>query len=178
MIKRGKKYCKLSELKVNVGENKLLIDKKINKNLNVKTYNLLNYKKQKYRQKYVVQKWYILTNLSSPEKIKKIYSQRMGIEAMFKDYKTGGYNLELAKANEIRLNNLILLISISHTISSFQVQKVKNKGVQEYILRTNEKGIKERIYSSLFVGLSMIYWAINDDFYQGISRKFNEPKLS
>ena len=69
---------------------------------------------------------------------------------MFKDYKTGGYNLESAKANEIRLNNLILLIAISYTISSFQVQKIKNKGVQEYISRTNEKGIKERINSSFF----------------------------
>ena len=39
-----------------------------------------------------VDKWYILSNLSSPEKIKKIYSQKMGIEAMFKDYKTGGDN--------------------------------------------------------------------------------------
>ena len=48
---------------------------------------------------------------------------------MFKDYKTGGYNLESAKANEIRLNNLIFLIAISYTISYFQVQKVKNKGV-------------------------------------------------
>ena len=46
------------------------------------------------------------------------------------------------QANEIRLNYLILLIAISYTISSFQVQKVKNKGVQEYILRTNEKGRK------------------------------------
>ena len=70
-----------------------------------------------------------------------------------------------AKANETRLNNLILLIAISYTISSFQVQKVKNKGVQEYILRTNKKGRKERIHSSFFVGLSMIYWAINDDFH-------------
>ena len=50
-----------------------------------------------------------------------------------------------AKANETRLNNLILLIAISYTISSFQVQKVKNKRVQEYISRTNEKGRKERI---------------------------------
>ena len=107
--------------------------------MNVKTYNLLNYKKQKYRQKSVFEKWYILTNLSSAEKIKKIYSQRMGIEAMFKDYKTGGYNLESAKANEIRLNNLILLIAISYAISSFQGQRVKNKGAQEYIARTNEK---------------------------------------
>ena len=122
------------------------------------------YKKPKYRQTSVVEKWYILSNLSSPEKIKKIYSQRMGIEAMFKDYKTGGYNLESAKANETRLNNLILLIAISYTISSFLGQKIKNKGVQKYILRTNEKGRKERRHSSFFVGLSMIYWAINDDF--------------
>ena len=75
MIKRGKKYCKLSELKVNIGEAKLLLNQTISKILNVKTYNLFVYKKQKYRQKYVLQKWYILTNLSSPEKIKKIYSQ-------------------------------------------------------------------------------------------------------
>ena len=68
------------------------------------------------------------------------------------------------QANEIRLNYLILLIAISYTISSFQVQKVKNKGVQEYILRTNEKGRKERKHSSFFVGLSMIYLAINDNF--------------
>ena len=47
-----------------------------------------------------------------------------------------------AKANETRLNNLILLIAISYTISSFQVQKIKKKGLQEYISRTNEKGRK------------------------------------
>ena len=69
-----------------------------------------------------------------------------------------------AKANKTGLNNLILLIAISYTISSFQVQKIKNKGVQEYISRTNEKVRKERRHSSFFVGLSMIYWAINDDF--------------
>ena len=90
IIKRGKKYCKLSELKVNIGENKLFFNKKITKVLKVRTYNLLNYKKQKYRQKSVLDKWYIFSKLSSPEKSKKIQSHRMGIEAMFKDYKTGG----------------------------------------------------------------------------------------
>ena len=62
------------------------------------------------------------------------------------------------------MNNLILLIAISYTISSFLGQKIKNKGVQEYISRTNEKGRKERRHSSSCVGLSMIYWAINDNF--------------
>ena len=31
MIKRGKKYCNLSELKVNVGETKLFLNQKITK---------------------------------------------------------------------------------------------------------------------------------------------------
>ena len=55
-----------------------------------------------------------------------------------------------AKANETRLNNLILLIAISYTISLFKVQKIKIKGVQEYISITNEKGRKKRIHSSFF----------------------------
>ncbi|NEO58472.1 MAG: transposase [Okeania sp. SIO3B5] len=103
MIKRGKKYCQLSELKVNIGEAQLLSNQKITKIKKVGTYNLLIYKKQRYRHKSVSEKWYILTNLSSPGKIKKVYSQRMGIEAMFKDYKTGDYNLESAKANETKI---------------------------------------------------------------------------
>jgi len=57
----------------------------------------------------------------------------------------------------MRLNNLILLITISYTLSSFKGEKIKNKGVQEYISRTNEKSRKERRYSSFFVGLSRIY---------------------
>ena len=49
-------------------------------------------------------------------------------------------------------------------MKNYSNPKIKNKGVQEYISRTNEKGRKERRHSSFFVGLSMIYWAINDDF--------------
>ena len=62
------------------------------------------------------------------------------------------------------MNNLILLIAISYTLSSFKVQKNKNKGVQEYISITNKKRRKERRHSSFFVGLSSICWAINDNF--------------
>jgi hypothetical protein len=62
------------------------------------------------------------------------------------------------------LNNLILLIAISYTLSSFKVQKNKNKGVQEYISITNKKEEKKEDTVVFFVGLSSIYWAINDDF--------------
>ena len=72
-------------------------------------------------------------------------------EAIFKDYKSAAYNLEASKAIENRLNNLILLIAISYAISSFQGKKIKNKGLQEYISRTNEKSRKERRHKCLIV---------------------------
>ena len=56
-----------------------------------------------------------------------------------------------AKTNEMRLNNLILLIAISYTLSSFEGEKIKNKGLQEYISRTNKKSRKERRHKCLIV---------------------------
>jgi hypothetical protein len=38
--------------------------------------------------------WFILTDLGSLPVAISAYKQRMGIEDMFRDYKTGGYNLE------------------------------------------------------------------------------------
>jgi hypothetical protein len=96
---------------------------------------------------------------------KKYIAREWELKQCLKTIKLVVTILVSAKANETRLNNLILLIAISYTISSFQVQKIKNKGVQEYISRTNEKGRKQRRYSSFFVELSMINWAINDDFH-------------
>jgi hypothetical protein len=48
-----------------------------------------------------------LTNIESLDEVIKIYRSRMGIDTMFKDCKTGGYNLEGSKANVQRLTNLI-----------------------------------------------------------------------
>ena len=53
MIKRGKKYCTLSELKVNLGETKLLLNHIFifPKILKVRTYNFLVYKKTEISSK-------------------------------------------------------------------------------------------------------------------------------
>jgi hypothetical protein len=40
----------------------------------------------------------LLTNFSNLEETLKAYKKRAGIEAMFKDCKSGGYNLESSKA--------------------------------------------------------------------------------
>lgn len=55
----------------------------------------------------------MLTNLSNLKTAIKTYNQRYGIEAMFKDCKTGGYNLKGSKASPDRLIKLILLIALA-----------------------------------------------------------------
>ena len=49
-------------------------------------------------------RWYFLTNLGDLKQSIDTFKCRSGIEAMFKDCKTGGYNLEKSHANNQRLN--------------------------------------------------------------------------
>ena len=97
------------------------------------------------------------------KRLKKYIVREWELKQCLKTIKLVVTILVSAKANETRLNNLILLIAISYTLSSFEGEKIKNKGLQEYISRTNERGRKERRNSSFCLGLSSIYWAINDD---------------
>jgi hypothetical protein len=48
-------------------------------------------------QKSCQEPWYILTNLGTLSAATSAYSKRMGIEEMFRDFKKGGYNLELTQ---------------------------------------------------------------------------------
>jgi hypothetical protein len=56
-----------------------------------------------------------LTSLKSLKLTLSFYAARWGIETMFKDCKTGGYNLEETRVNDRRLLALVLLISIAYT---------------------------------------------------------------
>lgn len=78
--------------------------------------NLAIYWKRKYQGKQPKESWYLVTNLDSADAAITAYQHRMGIEMMFRDCKSGGYNLEESKANPARLINLILLIAIAYTL--------------------------------------------------------------
>ena len=62
-------------------------------------FNLAVRWKRAYRGKQAKDPWYLLTNLDSLSKTLQLYSARFGIEAMFKDCKTGGYNIEKTKGS-------------------------------------------------------------------------------
>lgn len=77
---------------------------------------------------------------------------------MFRDFKTGGYNLENTHVSGERLIVLILLIAIAYTSATLQGQQIKHKGIQKYIGRVKEYGRNERRHSSFYIGLYGQTW--------------------
>jgi hypothetical protein len=102
--------------------------------------------------------WFILTNLEDLDTAIKAYKRRFGIEEMFRDFKSGGYNLEGTQVKGERLVVLVLLISIAYISATMQGEKIKRTGFQDYIGRVKEPGRVERRHSSFYIGLYGQEW--------------------
>lgn len=102
--------------------------------------------------------WFILTNLNSLELAITYYKKRFDIEEMFRDFKSGGYNLEETNVSGERLIRLILLIAIAYTSATIKGQEIKRKGVQKYVGRVKERSRAERRHSSFYIGLYGNNW--------------------
>src|SRR4028119_931625 len=123
-------------------------------------FNLAVYWKRKYRGKQENQAWYLLTNLPDLKTAVHIYSQRFGIEAMFRDCKTGGYNLEDSKASPDRLMRVILLIAIALTSAWLQGQRTLLQKQRTYVCRSQEKGRTRKRHSNFWIGLYGQNWIV------------------
>ena len=77
---------------------------------------------------------------------------------MFRDYKSGGYNLESTGVSGDRLIALIILITLAYTSSIMSGEKIKNKGVVKYVGRVKEKRRTQRRHSSLYIGIHGYAW--------------------
>ena len=76
-------------------------------------FNIAGYQKRRYRGHGEDEGWYLLTNLETLKEAVATFKCRSGREAMFKDCKTVGYNLEKTPASTERLKTLILLIAFA-----------------------------------------------------------------
>jgi hypothetical protein len=148
----------LSELGLAPGIKLFLTGVKFTKKKGFGQFSLAAYWKRKYRGKSQDEGWYILTNLNSLDTALKVYKARSGIEAMFKDCKSGGYNLEDSKASVERLTNLVLLIAIAYTCAGLQGQVIKSQGQQRYIGRLKELKRMTRRHSNFWIGLYGQMW--------------------
>ena len=170
---RYKKYKSLNSLDIKPGAKILYEEVLVTENEQKKRFNVVVYWRRKYKNKQLPQPWYLLTNIKNSEEVIKIFASRGGIEAMFRDCKSGGYNLEGSQANTQRLTNLILLIAIAiygsarsaiaYTASCLVGLKIRNTGHQEYINRLKLEGKNRPRHSYFWTGLYGTTWILSMD---------------
>jgi hypothetical protein len=129
-------------------------------------FNLVASWKRKYKGKQEDEPWYLLTNLPDLKNAIKIYGQRYGIEAMFKDCKTGGYNEEGCQASPERLIALMIVIALAMTSAWLQGKRTRLQRQEKYVCRPQETGRTRRRHSNFWIGLYGENWLIAFDYCQ------------
>ena len=89
---KGQPYQRLDSLEIVPGVKRYLTGLKVRKVKGFGQGAIAIYWKRKYRGRIEDEPWYLLTNLPNLSEAVKAYKKRVGIEAMFKDCKSGGYN--------------------------------------------------------------------------------------
>ena len=155
---KRRKFNSLSSIQIAPGQREFISGINITQKKGFGRFNLAIYWRRKYRNKQEKSPWYLLTNLGDLETAVKAYKQRWGIEAMFKDCKTGGYNLEGSQASQDKLVRLILLIALAMTSAWLQGENICSLGNSSYICRPKETGRTRRRHSNFWVGLYGHNW--------------------
>lgn len=158
-IQQGEQeYQQLKSLGLKPGKSFYLKQVKFTKQMRMSKVNLAFYWSKATKGKTKQEGWYLINNLSNLKQTIKAYKKRMGIEAMFRDCKSGGYNLEQCKAKDKRLLSLILLIAIAYTCAIEKGQAIAFQGIKEYVCRLKENSRKYRRHSNFWVGLYGSLW--------------------
>lgn len=150
----------LSSIPIHPGIRQFYTDINLTQKPGFGRFNLAVYWKRKYRGKQEDEAWYLLTNFPDLKTAIRIYSQRFGIEAMFRDCKTGGYNLEGSKASPDRVVRLILLIALAMTGAWLQGERTVLQRQQSYVCRSQEKGRTKKRHSNFWIGLYGQNWIV------------------
>jgi Transposase DDE domain len=150
-------WVELNELGLLEGISIFLEGVKVTKTKNIKGFNVACKWKRKVSGFSQKEGWFILTDLTLKLAIDR-YRQRFDIEEMFRDFKTGGYNLESTKVSGERLTSLLLLISLAYLSATIEGQLINQKGIQKYVGRVKETGRTERRHSCFYVGLYGHTW--------------------
>jgi Transposase DDE domain len=161
-------WFQLSDLGLTPGMSLYYRGVKVTKTKGFGGFNLAVKWKRKYPSQCSKETWFILTNLTSLSAATDAYAKRMGIEEMFRDFKRGGYNLEITRVGDRRLISLILLICLSYSLSTFVGQNIKSKGVAKYICRPTEPGRNYSRHSSFSIGLNGQNWVDSIAFFQDV----------
>ena len=178
-IKHGSWHC-LDKLGLKPGISLFYKNIKVTKTKQIEGFNVACKWQKKLQGSAPDEGWFILTNLGNLSTAIESYKKRFGVEEMFRDFKSGGSNLEDTNVTSHRLISLILIIAFAYSIATFQGQQIKKKGVQQYVGRVREYGRLTRRHSSFYVGLYGQSWVKFMDSCWGLIKdlmKLNRNKL-
>lgn len=128
-------------------------------------FNLVTRWKRAYRQNKANQVWYLLTNLESLDTALDSYAKRFSIEPMFRDFKTGGYNLESCRATGQRFVALVLLVAMAYTLTTEQGKRIRRKQIQHYVGRVSQPKCSCKRHSDFWLGLYGQLWIGSMDLW-------------
>lgn len=151
-------WCELDELGLKPGICLFLSGIKVTKTHKALGFNLAGKWQRKLHGCTANEGWFILTTLPDAPTAIKAYKQRFDLEEMFRDFKSGGYNLESTNTGGERLISLILIITFAYSMTTFKGQRIKQLGVQKYVGRVKESGRTQRRHSSFYIGLYGQTW--------------------
>ncbi|WP_256973265.1 IS4 family transposase [Nostoc sp. T09] len=171
-------HQRLQSLGLNPGISFFLTGIQATKQKGFDKFNLAGYYKRKYRGVVEPAGWFLLTNLDSLKDAIKAFKLRSGIEAMFRDCKTGGYNLESTYADGQRLIALILLIAIAYTCAVLVGRNSRSSGLQKYVGRLKDLQRLHRRHSAFWIGLYGQLWVGAMEFWADLAHELMRLKPS
>jgi len=104
------------------------------------------------------------------------YSARWGIETMFKDCQTGGYNLEDTRVNDQRLLATILVIAMAYTWATLQGIAWEKMEVSSYLARPTESSRKVKRHSHFYIGCDGLLWVQSFQCWSSLAQELMDSK--
>lgn len=151
-------FQELRDLGVKPGMKLFLNDRQVTQQKGFGTFNIACKWKKNYREFKAKEPWYILTNFADVDMAITAYQKRFDIEEMFRDFKSGGYNLEGSRLAAKELSKLLIIVAIAYTSATRQGQKIKRMGIQKYVARPETQRKSQRRHSSFYVGQHLHHW--------------------
>jgi hypothetical protein len=121
-------------------------------------HNLVIYQKRAYAQTTTPEVWYWVTNLTAVNQVLFHYDFRFCNEPGFRDFKSGGYQLEDCHAEPHRFTVLLVLMTIAYSIASVQGKRIRKKQAQRYVSRIKEPKRSSNRHSQFWFGLYGSLW--------------------
>lgn len=151
-------WIQLKDCGLKPGISFLLENVKVTKTKRVEGFSIACKWKKSYRESVASEGWFILTNMQDTSEAIAAYKKRFDIEEMFRDYKSGGYNLEGTNVEGERFISLVIIISFAYLVSTLKGKLIKKKGVQKYVARIKEYRRLTKRHSNFYIGLYAQKW--------------------